>query len=308
MNFDFSAEQYMFQESVRAFLDKKFDLAKLRALAESDGSDAQLWNGLLELGAFSMLIPEAHGGLGLSLVDLALVLEEFGRALVPPPVAETIAATDVLVRHATDEQNARLLPRIAEGALKLVPAIAEAQAGKRFVLQGGDCAETLLDCQPAIIANKLKILLQMSMVLVHAGKRPVVRVGRLAGQYAKPRSKPTEERDGVVLPSYFGDLVNRPEFTPEARRANQALVDLLGAIAVRKKATPAQISLAWLLAQKPWIVPIPGTTNPERLDENIGGAAVVLTSADLRDIEGATAKIPVEGDRYPERLEKMTGL
>src|SRR5712671_584277 len=128
MNFDFSAEQYMFQESVRAFLDKKFDLAKLRALAESDGSDAQLWNGLLELGAFSMLIPEAHGGLGLSLVDLALVLEEFGRALVPPPVAETIAATDVLVRHATDEQNARLLPRIAEGALKLVPAIAEAQA------------------------------------------------------------------------------------------------------------------------------------------------------------------------------------
>jgi alkylation response protein AidB-like acyl-CoA dehydrogenase len=128
MNFDFSAEQYMFQDSVRAFLDEKFDLAKLRALAESDGFDAQLWNGLLELGAFSMLIPEAHGGLGLTLVDLALVLEEFGRALVPPPIAETIAATDVLVRHATDEQNARLLPRIGEGALKLVPAIAEAQA------------------------------------------------------------------------------------------------------------------------------------------------------------------------------------
>jgi 3-deoxy-7-phosphoheptulonate synthase len=103
---------------------------------------------------------------------------------------------------------------------RLKLAVAEAQEGKRFILQGGDCAETLLDCKPGIITNKLKILLQMSMVLVHAGQKPVVRVGRLAGQYAKPRSKPTEERNGVVLPSYFGDLVNRPEFTAEARRAD----------------------------------------------------------------------------------------
>ena len=103
---------------------------------------------------------------------------------------------------------------------RLKSAVADAQMGKRFILQGGDCAETLLDCTPSIITNKLKILLQMSMVLVHAGQKPVVRVGRLAGQYAKPRSKPTEERNGVTLPSYFGDLVNRPEFTPEARRAD----------------------------------------------------------------------------------------
>jgi 3-deoxy-7-phosphoheptulonate synthase len=109
---------------------------------------------------------------------------------------------------------------------RLKTAIAEAQEGKRFVLQGGDCAETLLDCQPGIITNKLKILLQMSMVLVHAGKKPVVRIGRLAGQYAKPRSKPTEEREGISLPSYFGDLVNRPEFTADARRTDpRALLD-----------------------------------------------------------------------------------
>ncbi|MDB4941735.1 MAG: 2-keto-3-deoxy-D-arabino-heptulosonate-7-phosphate synthase [Labilithrix sp.] len=109
---------------------------------------------------------------------------------------------------------------------RLKKAVAEAQEGKRFVLQGGDCAETLLDCKPSIITNKLKILLQMSMVLVHAGQKPVVRIGRLAGQYAKPRSKPTEERDGVVLPSYFGDLVNKPEFTAEARRADpRAMLD-----------------------------------------------------------------------------------
>lgn len=109
---------------------------------------------------------------------------------------------------------------------RLKRLVADAQAGKRFLLQGGDCAETLADCRSPIIANKLKILLQMSLVLVHASKRPVVRIGRIAGQYAKPRSKPTEEKDGVVLPSYFGDLVNRPEFTPEARRADPwALVE-----------------------------------------------------------------------------------
>src|SRR5438094_3753194 len=96
-----------------------------------------------------------------------------------------------------------------------------------------------------------------------------------------------------------------PRFTPEERKANQALVDLLGEIAKRKKATPAQIALAWLLAQKPWIVPIPGTTKLHRLEENIGAAAIELTSEDLRDIESAASKISVQGARYPERLERL---
>jgi len=99
-----------------------------------------------------------------------------------------------------------------------------------------------------------------------------------------------------------------PRFTPEARKANQAFVDLLGTIAEKKQATPAQIALAWLLAQKPWIVPIPGTTKLQRLEENIGAVAVALTPADLRKIESAAAKITIQGARYPEALEKRTGL
>ena len=98
-----------------------------------------------------------------------------------------------------------------------------------------------------------------------------------------------------------------PRFTPEARKANQVLVDLLGKIAKRKKATPAQIALAWLLAQKPWIVPIPGTTKLKRLEENIGAAEIELTRDDLREIESAASKIKVQGARYPEKLEQMTG-
>jgi aryl-alcohol dehydrogenase-like predicted oxidoreductase len=98
-----------------------------------------------------------------------------------------------------------------------------------------------------------------------------------------------------------------PRFTPEALKANQALVSLLASIGERKKATPAQIALAWLLAQKPWIVPIPGTTKLHRLDENIGAVPVELTSDDLRDIENAASKITVQGARYPEKLERMTG-
>jgi aryl-alcohol dehydrogenase-like predicted oxidoreductase len=97
-----------------------------------------------------------------------------------------------------------------------------------------------------------------------------------------------------------------PRFTPQARKANQVLVNLLAGIAARKNATPAQIALAWLLAQKPWIVPIPGTRKLERLEENIGAVAVELTSDDLRDIETAVSKIAVQGARYPERLERMT--
>jgi aryl-alcohol dehydrogenase-like predicted oxidoreductase len=98
-----------------------------------------------------------------------------------------------------------------------------------------------------------------------------------------------------------------PRFTPEARKANQVLVDLLSNIAKRKKATPAQIALAWLLAQKPWIVPIPGTTKLERLKENIGAVKVKLTADDLYEIENAASKITVQGTRYPENLEKLTG-
>lgn len=99
-----------------------------------------------------------------------------------------------------------------------------------------------------------------------------------------------------------------PRFSPEARKANQALVDLLGQVAKRKGATAAQIALAWLLAQKPWIVPIPGTTKLNRLEENLGAAGVELSAEDLRSIDDAASKIQVEGARYPEELEKRTGL
>ena len=104
------------------------------------------------------------------------------------------------------------------------------------------------------------------------------------------------------------DLRNTlPRFTPEARKANRALVDLLGEIAKRKNATPAQIALAWLLAQKPWIVPIPGTTKLNRLEENVGAVEIELTRDDLREIESAASQIEVQGARYPEHLEQMTG-
>ena len=106
--------------------------------------------------------------------------------------------------------------------------------------------------------------------------------------------------------SDFRNIV--PRFTPEARKANQALVDLVREIAKRKNAAPAQIALAWLLAQKPWIVPIPGTTKLHRLEENIGAVATELTRDDLREIESAASKIPIEGARYPEELERRTGL
>ncbi len=105
--------------------------------------------------------------------------------------------------------------------------------------------------------------------------------------------------------SDFRNIV--PRFTPEARKANQALVDLLRSIGERKNATPAQLALAWLLARKPWIVPIPGTTKLNRLEENIGAVSVELTSDDLREIDSAAAKIEVQGARYPEELERMTG-
>ena len=106
--------------------------------------------------------------------------------------------------------------------------------------------------------------------------------------------------------SDFRNIV--PRFTPEARQANQALVDLLKSIADRKHATPAQLALAWLLAQKPWIVPIPGTTKLNRLEENIGAVSVELSAEDLQEIENAASKIEVQGARYPEELARRTGL
>ncbi|AKU96272.1 2-keto-3-deoxy-D-arabino-heptulosonate-7-phosphate synthase II [Labilithrix luteola] len=146
------------------------------------------------------------------------------------PHAQEIAYDDADSVQSVVSKLRQLPPLVTSWEVeRLKQHIAEAQEGKRFLLQGGDCAETLADCQPGIITNKLKILLQMSLVLVHAAKKPVVRVGRLAGQYAKPRSKATEERDGLSLPSYFGDLVNRPEFTAEARRADpRAMLDAYG--------------------------------------------------------------------------------
>jgi aryl-alcohol dehydrogenase-like predicted oxidoreductase len=96
-----------------------------------------------------------------------------------------------------------------------------------------------------------------------------------------------------------------PRFSPEARKANQVLVDLLGQIATKKQATPAQVALGWLLAQKPWIVPIPGTTKLHRLEENIAGASVDLSADDLREIDDAASKITVQGARYPEKVEQM---
>ncbi len=105
--------------------------------------------------------------------------------------------------------------------------------------------------------------------------------------------------------SDFRNIV--PRFSPEARKANQAFVDLLARIAKQKNATPAQIALAWLLARKPWIVPIPGTTKPHRLEENLGAAAVQLTPEDLREIESAASTVTVQGARYPEHLEQLTG-
>ncbi len=147
---------------------------------------------------------------------------ESWRAMPSPhlPAYEDASAVDAAVAKLR-----RFPPLVTSGEVEhLRSHIAEAQEGKRFVLQGGDCAESLADCTPEVITSQLKILLQMSLVLVHGMKKPVVRMGRIAGQYAKPRSSATETRDGETHPSYYGDLVNRPEFTAEARRPNPHLL------------------------------------------------------------------------------------
>ncbi len=141
------------------------------------------------------------------------------------PEAQQIAYDDPAAVEAVVRKLRGLPPLVTSWEIeRLKRLLAEAQQGKRFLLQGGDCAEAIDDCQPAVIVNKLKILLQMSLVLIHGGKRPIIRVGRFAGQYAKPRSSPTETKQGLTLPSYFGDLVNRPEFEASARRADPNLM------------------------------------------------------------------------------------
>src|SRR5579872_4513 len=133
--------------------------------------------------------------------------------------------SDVAALERAVAQLSRLPPIVVSWEVDaLRERLAAAQRGQAFLLQGGDCAETFADCESDQIAKKLKILLQMSLVLLHGLKRPILRVGRMAGQYAKPRSADTETRDGVTLPSYRGDLVNRPEFTAEARAADPSLL------------------------------------------------------------------------------------
>ena len=139
--------------------------------------------------------------------------------------AQAVSYPDVAALDRAVEELRVLPPLVTSWEIeRLKTLLAEAQEGKRFVLQGGDCAETFADCRSTILSAKLKILLQMSLVLVHGAQRPVVRVGRFAGQYAKPRSTPTETREGVTLPNYFGDLVNRAEFAEGARTPDPRLL------------------------------------------------------------------------------------
>ena len=141
------------------------------------------------------------------------------------PAEQQPAYRDAVALERAVTELSRLPPIVVSWEIDaLKRQIAEAQQGRRFVLQGGDCAETFADCESGQIARKLKILLQMSLVLLHGLKKPVVRVGRFAGQYAKPRSADTETRDGVTLPSYRGDLVNRPAFTIADREPDPDLL------------------------------------------------------------------------------------
>lgn len=145
-----------------------------------------------------------------------------GRPAVQQPTYPDRPALDAAL-----EELRHLPPLVTSWEVNALKAqLADAQLGKRFVLQGGDCAESFADCRPELITNRLKVLLQMSLALVHGLQKPVVRLGRFAGQYAKPRSTDTETRDGVTLPAYRGDLVNAPEFTAAARRPDpQRLIE-----------------------------------------------------------------------------------
>jgi 3-deoxy-7-phosphoheptulonate synthase len=207
------------------------------------------------------------------------------------PLAQGISYDD---RHALAGVVAKLrqLPPLVNSweVERLKRHVAEAQEGKRFLLQGGDCAETLDDCRPGIITNKLKILLQMSLVLVHASGKPVVQIGRLAGQYAKPRSSATEERQGVVLPSYFGDLVNRRGFTSDERRADpRALLEAYGHAALTLNFVRSLTAAGFA-----------DLHHPEYWD--IGFLARADLSPDLRDEYGRTTEKLAEALRFMEAL------
>jgi aryl-alcohol dehydrogenase-like predicted oxidoreductase len=160
-----------------------------------------------------------------------------------------------------------------------------------------------------IVAGKVK-----HFGLSEAGAQTIRRahavqpVAALQSEYSLGKGFLTGKIDGNAKFDSTDIRSSIPRFTPEAMKANQALVDLLGRIGAEKGATPAQIALAWLLAQKPWMVPIPGTTKLHRLDENLGAASLEFSAADLREIDDAAAKITVLGERYPEHLEKMAGL
>ncbi len=165
------------------------------------------------------------------------------------------------------------------------------------------------------VAGTVKELIAQGKVkhfgMSEAGVRTIRRahavqpITAVQSEYSLWWRRPEEE----LLPTLDSDFRNIvPRFTPDARKANQTIVDVLRKIAEKKQATPAQVTLAWLLAQQPWIAPIPGTTKLARLDENLGAVAIRLTSDDLREIESAASHITIQGARYPEHLEKRTGL
>jgi 3-deoxy-7-phosphoheptulonate synthase len=149
-------------------------------------------------------------------LELAAWTPDTWRSKLDP---QAIAYADGAALESASARLRQLPPLVTSWEIeRLKRLLADAQRGRRFLVQGGDCAETLADCRSPVIADKLKILLQMSLVMIHEGKRPVIRVGRFAGQYAKPRSNPVEARDGVVRPSYFGDMINRADFSEAGRR------------------------------------------------------------------------------------------
>lgn len=213
------------------------------------------------------------------------------RAALQQPQYEDIAE----LTKAT-AQLAKLPPLVTSWeVLALKEALAEAQEGKRFLLQGGDCAESFADCSSDIITNRLKVLLHMSLVLAHGLRQPVIRVGRFAGQYAKPRSADTETRDGVTLPCFRGDIVNRPEFTAAARRADPArMLEAHARSAMTMNFTRALIAgdfadlrhpEYWLLN---WIEHSPLATQYRRMVEDIGNSLRFLETQDRHSIDGHT--------------------
>ena len=202
MNFDFGPDQYMVQDSVRRFLADHWSPSRLRALMEGDGFDRALWRGLTELGLLGTLVPETHGGLGLSFIDLALVLEECGRALVPGPFVETILATDVLSRFGTPEQQAALLPSLADASSRISPAVTE-EAG----------------CDPDRMATTAT---ESGAGWVLSGRKILVPYAELADKLlVSARFEPSGEPGLVLVDSSGPGVIRRPHalFDVSARAA-----------------------------------------------------------------------------------------